>query len=85
MQKRSTKASAAVERLNKRSGNLYSLSCRPDGLFALVLTTETGHLEPLGSPQPMDQFLLFVNGIDPPTPKRISKLDVAFRTQLENK
>ena len=40
---RSTKASAAVERLKTRSGNsLYSMSSRPDGLFAL-----RGVIEPL--------------------------------------
>ena len=81
---RSTKASAAVERLKTRSGNpLYSMSSRADGLFALRLTAPSGELEAIGTPLPMDEFVAFVNGINPPNPKKVSKLDVAFMAQLE--
>ena len=46
---RSTKASAAVERLKTRSGNsLYSMSSRADGLFALRLASPSGESEIVG-------------------------------------
>lgn len=83
---RSTKASAAVERLRSRSGNPdYSLSVRADGLFVLRLASASGALEAVGTPLPMDEFVLFVNGIKAQAPKRESKLDAAFRKQLKGK
>lgn len=83
---RSTKASAAVERLRARSGNLdYSMSVRADGLFVLRLVSADGASMPLGEPLPMNEFVQFVNGIKTQAPKRESKLDVAFRTQLKSK
>ncbi|MFZ4534823.1 hypothetical protein [Propionivibrio sp.] len=83
---RSTKASAAVERLRKRSGiALYSMSCRSDGLFSLHRMSTTGQSELVGSPLPMDEFVHFVNGLSPEKPRRVSKLDEAFRSQLNKK
>lgn len=83
---RSTKASAAVDRLKARSGNTrYSLSARADGLFALRLMSADGPSETIGTPLPLDEFVLFVNGIEAQKPKRVSKLDAAFRTQLDKK
>ena len=59
---RSTKASAAVERLRTRSGNPdYSMSVRADGLFVLRLATAEGNAETIGSALPMDAFVTFVN------------------------
>lgn len=83
---RSTKASAAVERLRARSGNPdYSMSVRADGLFVLRLVSAEGVSTPMGEPLPMDEFVSFVNGIKAQAPKRESKLDKAFRTQLKRK
>ncbi|MDQ5905515.1 MAG: hypothetical protein QG672_3109 [Pseudomonadota bacterium] len=83
---RSTKASSAVERLRARSGNPdYSMSVRADGLFVLRLLSAEGSSMPVGEPLPMDEFVSFVNGIKAQAPKRESKLDVAFRTQLKGK
>lgn len=83
---RSTKASAAVERLRTRSGNPdYSMSVRADGLFVLRLATAEGNAETIGSALPMDAFVTFVNGLQAAAPKRESKLDAAFRTQLRGK
>lgn len=82
---RSTKASAAVERLNKRSGDVYSMSFRSDGLFDLLLMSANGHSESVGTPLPMIEFVKFVDGIKPLAPKRISKLDVVFRERLNKK
>ncbi|MDQ5941258.1 MAG: hypothetical protein QG572_71 [Pseudomonadota bacterium] len=83
---RSTRASSAVERLRARSGNPdYSMSVRADGLFVLRLLSAEGSSMPVGEPLPMDEFVSFVNGIKAQAPKRESKLDVAFRTQLKGK
>lgn len=83
---RSTKASAAVERLRTRSGNPdYSMSVRADGLFVLRLASAEGAPTAVGAPLPMDEFVCFVNGIKAEAPKRESKLDVAFRAQLKGK
>ena len=83
---RSTKASYAVDRLKARSGNtLYSMATRPDGLFALRLMSADGKSEAIGTPLPLDEFVLFVNGIEAQKPKPASKLDAAFRTQLDKK
>lgn len=83
---RSTKASAAVERLRARSGNPdYLMSVRADGFFVLRLVSSDGTSMPVGEPLPMNEFVQFVNGIKAQAPKRESKLDVAFRTQLKNK
>lgn len=83
---RSTKASAAVERLRTRSGNPdYSLSVRGDGLFVLRLASADGQSEIVGGPLPMEEFVSLVNGISASAPKRESKLDTAFRRQLKPK
>jgi hypothetical protein len=83
---RSTKASAAVERLKARSGNpAYSMQRRSDGMFSLVLVTGAGASEPVGLPLPIDEFVRFVNGVGPQQVKRVSKLDVAFERQLVKK
>lgn len=83
---RSTRASAAVERLKVRSGNpLYSMSRRSDGSFALLLMSETGQSAPVGVALPIDEFVRFVNGLEAAQPKRVSKLDAAFRSKLNSK
>jgi hypothetical protein len=80
---RSTKASAAVERLNRRSEHTrYSMSCRADGLFALRLTQPTGESAQVGHPLPLDEFVPFVNGLGVQVAKRVSKLEVEFRRRL---
>ena len=83
---RSTKASAAVERLKTRSGNpRYALSCRADGQFVLLLLPAGGGAEALCGPLPLDEFVRFVNAREAAPPKPVSKLDAAFRTQLGKK
>ena len=59
------------------------MSSRPDGLFDLRLTAPSGESEIIGTPLPMDEFVAFVNAINPPKPRRVSKLDVAFAAQLK--
>jgi len=80
---RSTRASAAVERLKIRSGNAaYSMARTGDGLFFL---SERAGAPPLCEPLELDQFVAFVNQLGPQTPRRMSKLDVAFEKQLVKK
>lgn len=81
---RSTRATAAVERLKSRSGNkLYSMVLTADGMFSLVLGSDDG-APPVAQGQalPMDAFVKFVDAFGPQTPKRVSKLDLAFEAQL---
>ncbi len=83
---RSTRAAAAVERLKARSGNAqYSMARSADGMFHLVLTSDTGSQEKLSDPLELDMFVKYVNGYGPQQPKRVSKLDVAFEKQLTKK
>jgi hypothetical protein len=80
---RSTRASAAVDRLKVRSGNAgYSMARTGDGLFFL---SEKPGTPPLCAPLELDEFVAFVNGLGPQTPRRVSKLDVAFEKQLVKK
>jgi hypothetical protein len=80
---RSTRASAAVDRLKLRSGNAgYSMSITGEGLFFL---SEKPGEPPLSAPLELDDFVAFVNGLGPQTPRRVSKLDVAFEKQLVKK
>ncbi|MES3023116.1 MAG: hypothetical protein V4857_16245 [Pseudomonadota bacterium] len=80
---RSTRASAAVDRLKVRSGNAgYSMARTGDGLFFL---SEKPGAPPLCAPLELDAFVAFVNALGPQTPRRVSKLDVAFEKQLVRK
>jgi len=88
---RSTRASAAIDRLKRRSGNdNYSMAMTSNGLFSLVLASDetadnsVSNNKPsrLCEPMQMDDFVAFVNAYGPQTPKRLSKIDVAFNEQL---
>lgn len=81
---RSTRASAAIERLKRRSEDAhYSMLLGADGLFRLAHTAEDGTLEMLSPSLDQDEFVHFVNAFGPQTPRRVSKLDVAFEKQLK--
>lgn len=83
---RSTKASAAIDRLKRRSGNeQYSMTLTGGGLFVLVLANPTGESSRLSEPMMLDEFVAFVNAYGPQTPKRVSKLDIEFSKQLVKK
>ena len=80
---RSTKATAAVDRLRRRSGNpLYSITLISNGLFCLVLPDDAGDITRLCEPMLLDEFVAFVNAFGPQMTKRVSKLDIAFAKQL---
>ncbi|HYN54699.1 MAG TPA: hypothetical protein VES38_08350 [Methylotenera sp.] len=83
---RSTKASAAIDRLKRRSGNeQYSMTLSGGGLFSLVLADSAGESSRLCEPMMLDEFVAFVNAYGPQTPKRVSRLDVEFAKQLVKK
>ena len=83
---RSTKASAAIERLKRRSGNdQFSMTLTSSGLFCLVEMTTQGDSTRLCEPMIMADFVAFVNAYGPQIIKRVSKLDIAFSKQLGKK
>ena len=80
---RSTRASAAVERLKQRSGHTgYSMARTGEGLFFLA---ERPGDPPLCAPLELDDFVAFVNKLGPQKVQRVSKFDVAFEKQLVKK
>jgi hypothetical protein len=80
---RSTRAASALERLKERSGNPgYTMTITGSGLFFL---SEGPGQPPLCAPLELDDFVRFVNAQGPQTPRRVSKLDIAFEKQLTKK
>jgi hypothetical protein len=80
---RSTRASAAVDRLKRRTGHTgYSMARTGDGLFFL---SERPGEPPLCAPLELDEFVAFVNGLGPQPEKRMTKNDIAFEKQLVKK
>ncbi len=80
---RTTKASAAVERLNQRlPDKFHSMVRGGDGLFHLVEIDEAGHHHKLCQPMEMNEFVAFVNSLGPQKVQRVSKLDQSFEKQL---
>jgi hypothetical protein len=80
---RSTRASAAVERLKRRTGQTgYSMARTGDGLFFL---SERPGEPPLCAPLELDQFVAFVDGLGPQPERRMTKNDIAFEKQLVKK
>jgi hypothetical protein len=80
---RSTRASAAVDRLKRRTGNTsYSMARTSDGMFFL---SEAPGAPALNAPLELDDFVAFVNGLGPQEVKRITKNDAAFEKQLVRK
>ena len=75
---RTTRASAAVDRLKVRTGESgYSLIHQGDGNLALSLDGKR-----LGEPLELDAFVSFVNGLHKGPPKRVSKLEREFDQKL---
>lgn len=80
---RSTRASAAVDRLKERSGSKsWSMARTAEGLFFI---SERPGDAPLCAPLELDDFVAFVNQLGPQKLKKISKLDVEFEKQLNKK
>lgn len=80
---RSTRASAAVDRLKVRTGNAgYSMARTGEGLFSLA---EAPGEPPLCAPLDLDDFVAFVNQLGPQVVRRMTKSDIAFEKQLVKK
>lgn len=56
-----------------------------EGLFYLMLASDTGVPEKLSDSLEQDAFVKFVDAFGPQKPRRISKLDTAFEKQLKKK
>jgi hypothetical protein len=82
---RSTRATAALSRLNVRCPDQhYTLSSTATGLFFLSRQTEAGE-EQVCAGMPLDEFVAFVNGLGPQTVRRVTRNDAAFEKQLIRK
>lgn len=80
---RSTRATAAVERLKGRSGNPdYAMLRTATELFCLILGPVADPASRLSEFLTLDDFVLFVNGFGPQVPRRMTKADAAFEKQL---
>ncbi|MDY7578137.1 hypothetical protein RGU70_07370 [Herbaspirillum sp. RTI4] len=83
---RSTRATAAVERLNTRSGvRQYTMLKTADDRFLLARREAGQPSEKLCEALELDAFVVFVNGCGPQAVRRVTKNDVAFEKQLSPK
>lgn len=82
---RSTRATAAVARLNARSeGHHYMMVLTSTGLFKLQ--EQIGECsKPLSEALSLDEFVTLVNTMGPQKVRRITKNDAAFVKQLVRK
>ncbi|MFY9721604.1 MAG: hypothetical protein WAJ82_03630 [Azonexus sp.] len=82
---RSTQASAAVARLNRRSeGRLYLMAMTGSGRFLLRERID-GEDKDLSEALPLDDFVRFVDAQGPQQAPRITRNDAAFAKQLVRK
>ena len=82
---RSTRASAAIARLNRRSeGRNYLMAMTGNGLFQLRERVD-GRDKDISEALPLDDFVRFVNAQGPQEVPRITKNDAAFAKQLVRK
>lgn len=82
---RSTRATAAVARLNQRSeGHHYLMVVTGSGQFLLRERIE-GVDQTLSDPLSLDDFVRLVNATGPQQAPRITKNDAAFAKQLVRK
>lgn len=80
---RSTKASAAIARLNARDTSYrYSLGITGSGSFYLLRSTPGSAAERITEDLPLDDFVEMVNKTGPQKKVKVSKFDAAFEKQL---
>jgi hypothetical protein len=83
---RSTRASAAVTRLNAREpAHRYSMGITASGFFYLLRASGNGTPEKISTELTLDEFVAHVNGLGPQKAVKISKHDAAFEKQLGSK
>ena len=82
---RSTRATAAIARLNARSeGHQYLMILTSAGLFKLNEQGAEGDKQ-LSDALPLDEFVRLVDSMGPQKVRRITKNDAAFAKQLVKK
>ena len=82
---RSTRAAAAVDRLNQRSdGRRYLMVMTGDGKFVLRERLESGDKD-VAEALPLDDFVRLVKSTGPQVVARVTKNDAAFAKQLVRK
>ncbi len=82
---RSTRASAAVARLNTRCPEAhYTLALTGNGLFKLR-ERSAGAEKEVSEALPLEEFVSFVNALGPQVVRRVTKNDAAFAAQLIKK
>lgn len=83
---RSTKASAAVTRLNARDpAYRYSMGMTASGFFYLLRAEEGKPAERISGDLTLDEFVELANKTGPQKKVKVSKLDLAFEKQLGKK
>jgi hypothetical protein len=83
---RSTKASAAVARLNSRDpDHQYSMGMTASGFFYLLRSSDSGVQEKISEDLTLEEFVIFANRTGPQKKVKVSKFDVAFEKQLTGK
>jgi hypothetical protein len=83
---RSTKASAAVTRLNARDpAYRYSMGMTASGFFYLLRAEEGKSPERISGDLTMEEFVALANSTGPQKKVKISKFDQAFEKQLVKK
>lgn len=81
---RSTKASAAVTRLNTRDpAHRYSMGLTASGFFYLLRTSAGGVAERISDDLTQEEFIELVNRTGPQKQAKISRHDAAFEKQLQ--
>ena len=82
---RSTRATAALARLNARSeGRHYTMALTGNGLFILRERLAGGD-NPLSAALSLDEFVQLVDSMGPKKEARITKSEAAFMKQLVKK
>jgi hypothetical protein len=82
---RSTRATAAIARLNGRSeGRHYTMALTGSGLFILRERVAGGD-SPLSAALALDEFVQLVDSMGPKKDARITKSEAAFMKQLVRK
>lgn len=81
---RSTRASAAVARLNARSNEQYVMTRTGDSLFFIAVRRGSG-AERVTDPLPLDAFVRLIDAMGPQQARRMTRNDIAFSKQLVKK
>ncbi|RJG02708.1 hypothetical protein [Noviherbaspirillum sedimenti] len=83
---RSTKASAAVTRLNTRDPeHRYSMGMTASGFFYLLRVGADGAAERISEELTQEEFVVWVNRIGPQKQVKVSRNDAAFELQLHKR